>query len=40
MCIAGKINEILNQLQLLIKIYGNASLADIQKSVATIKKIK
>ncbi len=37
MSIAGNINDILNQLQLLIKIYGNASLLDIQKSIATVK---
>lgn len=37
MSMAGNIDDILNQLQLLIKIYGNASLVDIQKSVASIK---
>ncbi|MDF2594728.1 MAG: hypothetical protein K0S30_1671 [Clostridia bacterium] len=38
MSVTGNINEVLKQIQLLIKIYGNATLRDIEKSIATVRK--
>jgi len=35
--VAGNINEVLKQIQLLIKIYGDATLQDIEKSIAQVK---
>lgn len=37
MSLAGNINEVLKQIQLLMKIYGDATFKDIQKSVSTVK---
>lgn len=37
MSLAGNIREVLQQIQLLIKIYGDASLTDIQQSVSLIR---
>lgn len=37
MSVAGNINEVLKQLELLIKIYGNAKIYEIEKSIATVK---
>ncbi len=37
MSVTGNINEVLKQIQFLIKIYGNAKIYDIEKSIATVK---
>lgn len=37
MSVTGNINEVLKQIQFLIKIYGNAKIHDIEKSIATVK---
>ena len=38
MSVTGNINEVLKQIQFLIKIYGDATFTDIQKSVSIIRK--
>lgn len=37
MSLAGNINEVLKQIQLLMKIYGDATFKDIEKSVTAIR---
>ena len=37
MSVTGNIREVLQQIQLLIKIYGNASLTDIERSVSLVR---
>lgn len=38
MSVCGNINDILKQIEFLIKIYGDATFTDIQKSVSLIRK--
>ena len=37
MSVAGNINEVLKQIQLLIRIYGNTPIRDIEKSIAAVR---
>lgn len=37
MSVSGNIDDILRQIQLLIKIYGNATFKDIERSVAMVR---
>lgn len=37
MSVTGNIREVLRQIELLIKIYGNASLTEIQQSVYSVR---
>ncbi|MDF2614999.1 MAG: hypothetical protein K0S71_2785 [Clostridia bacterium] len=37
MSVSGNINEVLKQIQLLIRIYGNATIRDIEKSVISVR---
>lgn len=39
MSVAGNVNEVLKQIQLLIKIYGNVSIRDIEKSIQSIRQL-
>lgn len=35
--VSGNINEVLKQIQLLIRIYGNVTIRDIEKSVTAVR---
>lgn len=37
MSVAGNINEVLKQIQFLVKIYGDATFKDIEKSVSSVR---
>lgn len=37
MSVSGNIREVLKQIELLIRIYGNASLTEIQQSVSSVR---
>lgn len=37
MSLAGNINEVLKQIQLLVKMYGDVTFKDIEKSVSAIR---